>query len=212
MNKDLLKAGIYAIINKRLRMVYVGETQDCFLVRWIEHLKRMPSHIGNYDRMMLYLAEDTTYLVLKELNPEINTKREFYELEEQALEFYKERNWNVLSTSTHNEDIDYLIKTYTIAAKTKRYQLAVSHMVATIGTRDDQRVAVSRLYATLYKKINQEFNTNVYQRAKRGVIKTLTTAELQFIMLDLFPRYKAKRIDNIRNQYKQTLRQMDLFS
>jgi len=85
-------------------------------------------------------------------------------------------------------------------------------MIATIGTREDQRVAVSRLYATLYKKINQEFNTNVYQRAKSGVIKTLTTAELQFIILDLFPRYKAKRIDNIRNQYKQTLRQMDLFS
>ena len=212
MNNDLLKAGIYAIINKRLKLVYVGETQDCFLVRWIEHLKRIPSHMGNYDKMMLYLAGDTTYLVLKELDPEINSKREFYELEEQALEFYKERNWIVLSTSTHNEDIDDLIKTYTVAAKTKRYQLAVSHMIATIGTREDQRVAVSRLYATLYKKINQEFNTNVYQRAKRGVMKTLTAVELQFIMLDLYPRYKVKRIDNMRNQYKETLQQMNLFS
>ncbi|MED4285119.1 hypothetical protein P4679_24675 [Priestia megaterium] len=212
MNKDLLKAGIYAIINKRLRIVYVGETQDCFLVRWIEHLKRIPSHMGNYDKMMLYLAEDTTYIVLKELDPEINNKREFYELEDQALEFYKERNWNVLSTSTHNENINYLIKTYTIAAKTKRYQLAVSHMIATIGTREDQRVAVSKLYTSLYKKINQEFNTNVYGRAKRGVMKTLTTAELQFIMLDLYSRYKVKRLDKIRKQYKQTLKQMDLFS
>ena len=31
-DNKLLKAGIYAIINKQLNTVYVGETQDSFLV------------------------------------------------------------------------------------------------------------------------------------------------------------------------------------
>ncbi|WP_144422561.1 GIY-YIG nuclease family protein [Lysinibacillus sp. A1] len=37
MEHKLLNRGIYAIINKQLNMVYVGETQRNFLIRWVEH-------------------------------------------------------------------------------------------------------------------------------------------------------------------------------
>lgn len=212
MENELLKSGIYAIINKRLKMVYVGETQDCFLIRWVEHLKRMPDYMDNNARMKLYLAVDTQYLMLKEIDPNINDIKEYYKFEKQAQEFYKEKKWIVLSTSTYKEETEYTTRDARMDAKAKRYKGAVSHIVNTIGTRDDQAIAVSKLYNSLYKKVNKKFNTDVYARAKKGILNTLTVAELQFILLDLFPRYKVKRISIMLKKYRQTDREMDLFS
>lgn len=209
MSKELLKAGIYAIINKRLRMVYIGVTQDCFLIRWIEHLKRMPIYIYNNDRIRLYLAEDTKYIVLKEIDPATNDKKKFYELENEAQNFYKESDWIVLSTSTYKKDTVYASWDATVEAKKKRYRHAISHMVSTISLEDK---AASKLYAALYKKVDKEFDANVCPSSKQGNIEDLTTAQLRFIMLNLYPRYKLKSIDKMRKQYIQADIQLDLFT
>ncbi|QJX80279.1 hypothetical protein [Priestia megaterium] len=210
MGKELLEAGIYAIINKRLRMVYIGITQDCFLIRWIEHLKRMPMYLYNNDRTKLYLAEDTQYIVLKEINPAVSDKKVFYELENTAQEFYKERGWIVLSTSTYNKNADYSPWNSTIEAKKKRYRRAINHMVATIGEEVNQSKVAARLYAAHYNEINQTFAT--YTNPKQAVTEELRVTELQFIMLDLYSRYKEKTIDKMRKYYIQTDRQLDLFT
>ncbi|MGF9891237.1 hypothetical protein ABEX78_21490 [Priestia megaterium] len=210
MRKELLKAGIYAIINKRLRMVYIGITQDCFLIRWIEHLKRMPTYLYNNDRTNLYLAEDTQYIVLREINPAVSDKKVFYELENKAQEFYKERGWIVLSTSTYNKNADYSPWNSTIEAKKKRYRRAINHMVATIGKEVDQSEVLARLYAAHYNEINQTFDT--YINPKQAITEELRVTELQFIMLDLYSRYKEKTIDKMRKYYIQTDRQLDLFT
>ena len=39
MEHEKLKAGIYAIINKKLNTFYIGEAEVCFLIRWIVGLR-----------------------------------------------------------------------------------------------------------------------------------------------------------------------------
>lgn len=212
MRKKLLEAGIYAIINKRLRMVYIGITQDCFLIRWIEHLKRMPMYLYNNDRTRLYLAEDTQYIVLKEINPAVSDKKVFYELENKAQEFYKEKGWIVLSTSTYNKNADYSPWNSTIEAKKKRYRRAINHMVATIGKEVNQSKVIARLYTAHHNEINITFDTCMSTNPKQTITEELRVTELQFIMLDLYSRYKVKSIDKMRKHYIQTDRQLDLFT
>ncbi|NGY88623.1 GIY-YIG nuclease family protein [Bacillus megaterium] len=212
MGKELLKAGIYAIINKRLKMVYIGITQDCFLVRWIEHLKRMPMYLHNNDRTRLYLAKDTQYIVLKEIDVAISDKKMFYELEIKAQEFYKERGWIVLSTSTYNKATEYSPWNFTIEAKKKRYRRAISHMVATIGKEINQSEVVARLYTAHHNEVNRSFDTYMCNKPRQTPIEELGATELQLIMLDLYPRYKVKSTNKMREQYIQTDRQLDLFT
>jgi len=152
--------------------------------------------------MMLYLAEDTKYIVLKELDPDEYNKKEFYELEVKAQKFYKEKGWIVVSASTYKEDTYYSNWISTINAKEERYIRAVNHMIATIGNSGSKE-DISRLYNSLYRKINQKFNTNVYQRTKRGILKGLTAAELRFMLLSLYPLYKVKRIKEMSTQPRQ---------
>lgn len=68
-----LKCGIYAVINKKLNAVYIGQTQICFLIRWIEHLSRIEMYSDDFLRLKLYLDEHTQFLVLKILDIENGT-------------------------------------------------------------------------------------------------------------------------------------------
>ncbi|MEH7356832.1 GIY-YIG nuclease family protein [Neobacillus drentensis] len=100
MAEQLLKAGIYAIINKTLNIVYVGETEENFIVRWIEHILRIPLFFDNEDRTLLYLHKDTKFIVLKELDPQLHNRKTFYHYEFEASKFYKEKGWIVISNHT----------------------------------------------------------------------------------------------------------------
>ncbi|WP_456363503.1 hypothetical protein [Priestia aryabhattai] len=202
MINPILRSGVYAIINKRLNLVYVGITEDCFLIRWIEHLRRIPNYISDNDRTTLYLAEDTKYIVLKELDPNEYSKKEFYELEVKAQTFYKQKGWIVVSTSTFREDTNYSDWTSTKKSKNERYMQAISHMITTIGKSENQK-DISTIYNSLYKEINQEFNTNVYNRSKKAILQELTAAELLYILLSLYPLYKVERLKYMRTQPRQ---------
>ncbi|MEZ2369600.1 hypothetical protein [Bacillus sp. RCC_6_1] len=209
-DKNSFQPGIYAIINKKMKMVYVGETEEAFLIRWIEHISRIPSFFENADRTILYLDQDTKYIILKELNKNKFTTKDFYRFEHEAMEFYKSKGWNVTSKSHFKEsmkDNNYLKKDneYT------RYKRAIKHMIKSLGLINTKNNNVGLLYSKLYEKINKHFETDVYKRSKGGVLNNLTKEELQFIILDLYPRFREKMLALYRVEYAKQEIQLNLF-
>ncbi|YCA46527.1 hypothetical protein M1E11_26210 (plasmid) [Bacillus sp. JZ8] len=210
MENNLLSAGIYAIINKKLNTVYVGETQDSFLIRWIEHSFRILEFYSDQERMALYLDKDTRYIVLKELNPEQYTTKEFYKFEYEAMKFYKGKKWYVVSKHSYKENSR--VKGYKLKNDNyERYKRAIKRMVKTLGLVNTKSNNIGFLYSQLYKKVNKHFETDVYKRPGKNVFETLTREELEFIMLDLYPRYYEKVLSIYRIEYQKQDTQLNLF-
>ncbi|MFC9601650.1 hypothetical protein ACFTQL_28310 [Peribacillus butanolivorans] len=210
MGHRLLKAGIYAIINKKLNIVYVGETQDSFLIRWIEHTSRI-LHFSDYkDRIVLYLDKDTKYIILKELDRALTTK-EFYKFEYEAIKFYKEKGWCVVSRHHYSEEMKEYERFKKDSTNFFRYKKAIHHMIKVLGWINTRNNNVPLLYSKLYKKINKHFETDVYKRDGKNVLESLTKEELEFIMLDLYPRYNQKILAIYREEYAKQDIQLSLF-
>lgn len=206
----LLKAGVYAIINKKLNIVYVGETEVCFLIRWIEHVSRTSKFLDERDRALLCLDKQTEYIILKELNPTQVSRKEFHRYEEEATRFYQNKGWVVVSKPNYSpvmKEVTYENSEGTVG----RYKKAVRHMIKIIGLKNTKENNVGRLYAALYKKLNRNFDTDVWERAETNIIDTLTKEELEFILMDLFPRYREKKLSLDREKYRQMERQLSLF-
>ena len=210
MEDLLLKAGVYAIINKRLNTVYVGETEACFLIRWIEHVSRVSKFLDERDKALLYLDKHTEYIVLKELDPIQVSRKEFYRYEEEATLFYKNKRWVVISKANYSPLMHEVIYQDTEGI-IKRYKKAIKHMIKILGLKNTKENNVGRLYTALYKKLNRHFDTDVWERAETNIIDTLTKEELEFILLDLFPRYREKKLNLDREEYKKMDRQLSLF-
>lgn len=209
MENELLEAGIYAIINKKLRIVYVGETEGSFLIRWIEHTRNIPHFIDNEDRMKLYLDKHTKYIILKKLdNAKYNTN-EFYKWEHDAIQFYKEKGWKVVSRSSYspNRKEHERLKDETFS----RYKKAINHMIRALGLINTKNNNAPFLYSKLYTKIDKHFETDVRSRGGKNVMETLRKEELEFIMLDLFPRYQQKMLALYRIEFEDQDKQLSLF-
>lgn len=206
----LLNVGIYAIINKKLNTVYVGETQDSFLIRWIEHSSRILHFSDFRDRIALYLDKDTKYIILKELDRELTTK-EFYKFEYEAIKFYKEKGWFVVSRNNYSEEMKEYERFKKDSTNFFRYKKAINHMIKVLGLINTKNNNVPLLYHKLYKKINKHFETDVFKRDGKNVLETLTKEELEFIMLDLYPRYNQKNLAICREEYEKQDIQLNLF-
>lgn len=207
----LLNAGIYAIINKKLNTVYVGETQDSFLIRWIEHTSRILQFSDHQDRFALYLDKDTKYIILKELDPKEYTTKEFYKFEHQAIEFYKQKGWIVVSKDNYSAEMKAHERPNQDPKDHSRYKRAIQHMIKVLGLINTKNNNVPFLYSKLYKKINKHFETNVYKRDGKNVLENLTKEELEFVMLDLYPRYNQKILAIYRDEYEKSDTQLRLF-
>ncbi|MGF4041178.1 hypothetical protein [Bacillus subtilis] len=209
-DNKLLRAGIYAIINKKLNTVYVGETQDSFLIRWIEHTSRILHFLDFRDRIALYLDKDTKYIILKELDRKLPTK-EFYKFEYEAMKFYKEKGWCVVSRQNYSEETKDYERFKKDSTNFFRYKKAIKHMIKVLGLINTKNNNISLLYRNLYEKINKHFETDVYKRDGENVLESLTKEELEFIMLDLYPRYEQKILAIYREEYKKQDIQLSLF-
>jgi len=194
---ELLGCGIYVIINKKIKTVYVGQTHKNFLSRWLEHLKRVEKYAGDLHRLQLYLDENTQYLVVKKLDKKDGVLQ-FFDFENQAMDFYEKRGWLVVSDkSQRNVEGEVLIE-----GDTKRYREIVKHMIQFLGAVDVKENYVGRLYNKVYKKIDKEFSTDVRERSGgKNIIESLTAEELESVMLELYPRYEAKRLSVLRKKY-----------
>lgn len=193
---ELLECGIYVIINKKLKMVYVGQTQKNFLVRWIEHLQRIEEQTDDLHKMQLYLDEHTQFLVIKKI--EKTNVLDFYKFESEAMDFYQEKGWLVLSSKTNRTKIGEKAN----SSSNKRERKLLRYVAVFLGTANVKENYVGRLLAGMYQKIDKEFSTNVKERAKgKGVIDVLTEAEINYALLDFYPRYKAKKIAELKKIY-----------
>lgn len=152
---EKLNAGIYAIINKKLRIVYVGQTQLAFVVRWIEHVLNIPEYTSKPNRMNLYLDKDTHYIVLKMLDPSTHSKKDFLIYEHQAMDFYKSKDWIVVSHDTYTNKADDTVSERDFLEVKSRYKRCIRKMVNELSD-SNKKYSRQFLYNGLYKKINKE--------------------------------------------------------
>jgi len=180
------------------------------LIRWIEHTSRILHFSDFRDRIALYLDKDTKYIVLKELDQELPTK-EFYKFEYEAIKFYKEKGWFVVSRHTYSEEMKDYKRFNQDSNNFFRYKKAIKHMIKILGLINTKNNNVPLLYSKLYKKINKHFETDVYKRDGKNTLDSLTKEELEFIMLDLYPRYNQKILAIYREKYEKQEIQLNLF-
>lgn len=211
MRHELLSKGIYAILNKNLKLVYVGQTQRNFLIRFTEHLMRIPEHVDNFERIKLFLHEDTKFLILKKLDEPEYIERDFLRLEQEAYEFYRKKNWGIVSTHHFNTYSEYRGKNSDVGRLHDRYKKAINHMSFIISTKNTNHENGSVILKNLYNQIEKKFQTDVNNRGGSSILSTLTQNELEFMLLELYPRFFNKKLAVLRKDLKITERQISLF-
>ncbi|MEK5488875.1 GIY-YIG nuclease family protein [Lysinibacillus sp. FSL M8-0355] len=202
MEHELLNRGIYAIINKQLNMVYVGETQRNFLIRWVEHLMSITKYEDQPKRIHLYLNQATKFIVLKKMDSDEHSTKDFYKFEYDAQNFYIQKGWDVLSSVRYNPNRSYSDCELTSEKLLGRYRKAVKHMAYILSTVNTKHKNGSFILSNLYKKVEKHFEADFQSREGKNTLHKLNLEELEFIMFELYPRYYHKRLDTLRNEYK----------
>jgi len=156
MEHELLNRGIYAIINKQLNMD-VGETQRNFLIRWIEHLMSINKYEDEPKRIHLYLNQATKFIVLKKMDSDEYSTKDFYKLEYDAQNFYIQKGWDVLSSVSYNPNRSYSDLELTSEKLLERYRKAVKHMAYILSTVNTKHKNGSFILSNLYKKVEKLF-------------------------------------------------------
>lgn len=203
MEHDLLNKGIYAIINKQLNMVYVGETQRNFLIRWIEHLIRITKYEDDPKRIHLYLNQSTKFIVLKKMDNNDYSTKDFYRYEYDAQNFYINRGWDVLSAVSYNPNSKYNDRDLSPEKLFERYRKAIKHMVHILSAVNTKYKNGSVILSNLYRKVEKNFEADFQNREGKNTLHKLNLEELEFIMFELYPRYYHKRLDTLRKEYKK---------
>ncbi|MFT4416048.1 GIY-YIG nuclease family protein [Fredinandcohnia humi] len=211
MSHKLLDRGIYAIINKRLNLVYVGETQRNFLIRWIEHLNNIYNHFDNQERTMLFLNEQTKFIVLKIMNETTYLKHDFFRYEQKAYEFYKRKGWGIVSKHNYNQEGKYSEFVNGDEKLIERYKKAINQMSIVLATKNTQHTNGSVILKKLYKQVERKFGTNVDKIKGESVLSRLNKDELEFMLLELYPRFYHKILDLSRTEYNKRDCQMSFF-
>ncbi|QPA53072.1 GIY-YIG nuclease family protein [Lysinibacillus sphaericus] len=202
MEHELLSRGIYAILNKELNMVYVGETQRSFLIRWVEHLMSITKYEDEPKRIHLYLNQATKFIVLKRMDSEEYSTKEFYKFEYDAQNFYIQKGWDVLSSVSYNPNRNYIDLELTSEKLLERYRNALKHMAYILSTVNTKHKNGSFILSNLYKKVEKHFKANFQSREGKNTLHKLNLEELEFIIFELYPRYYHKRLDTLRTKYK----------
>lgn len=212
MEHKLLSRGIYAIINKQLNMVYVGQTQGNFLIRWVEHLRAIPRYQDEPKRIHLYLNKATKFIMLKEMNDEGYSQKDFLRFEHSAQEFYIKKGWDVLSSVSFNPNRNYSKRDAPSESPLKRYRKAINHMTYILSTVNTKHNNASLILSNLYKRIEKHFQTDFQSREGKNTLNKLNLEELEFIMLEIYPRYYHKRLDILRTEFKHIELPITLFN
>ena len=75
-------------------------------------------------------------------------------------------------------------------------------MTYILGAVNTKHKNGSFLLNDLYKKIEKHFSVDIRSREGKNTLQKLYPEELEFIMLELYPRYYHKRLDTLRTHYK----------
>lgn len=211
MAHELLSRGIYAIINKNLNTVYVGKTERNFLIRWIEHLMRISNYTDHPKRIHLYLNKGTKFIILKKMDSLEYCSEDFYRFEYEARNFYLSKEWEVLSSHTNNPKTKYEPQDFS-PNLIERYRKAVKNMSYVLAAVNTKHSNGSYILSGMYKKVDKQFKTDVKNREGKNSLHKLTKDELEFVMLELYPRYYHKSLDLLRKELSHIKVQDDLFT
>lgn len=212
MEHELLGKGIYAIINKDLNLVYVGQTVRNFLIRWIEHIMKISQYEDNPKKIHLYLNRKTIFIILKKMDDPEYIREDFFRLEMEAMEFYKRKGWDVLSSHNYNPAHEYGGDIIFSSELMERYKKAIKTMAYVLATVNTKHTNASYILAGLYKKVGKEFDVDFKKRTGKSTINKLEKKELEYIMLDLYPRFYHKELEILRGKYKHIKLEEDLFN
>lgn len=75
-------------------------------------------------------------------------------------------------------------------------------MAYVLSILNTKNINSSFLLSNLYKKAEKHFEVDFTSREGKNTIHKLNHEELEFIMLDLYPRYYHKRLDTLRTENK----------
>lgn len=79
----------------------------------------------------------------------------------EAMNFYKSRGWNVVSNPTYSTKMK-LKRINDEDWSPDRYQRKLKSMICYLGLVNTKGNNISWHYHGLYKKVNKQFNTNVF--------------------------------------------------
>lgn len=186
--EPLLQKGIYAVINPTLQSVYIGHTEANFLIRFLEHLIAIERYTNHFLLAQLLLHDDTQFQIVQPLNA--SATAHFLREQKRITSYYNQRGWFVFKDS----------KTPYMAAKD-----ILKHVITFLSTINVKRAYSKRLYSQVYRRINHHFQTDLKARAlarSSSILHTLTSKEISYALLDLYPRYRAKRLHFLRHSLK----------
>lgn len=194
---ELFSTGVYAFINEKLKLVYVGETSRGFLIRWIEHLD-FENTWKNINKVKLLLDNDTEFKILKKINYNEGT---FYFIgaERYYSEEYKKRGYTVINLYSNKI---YPIKCYGLEYKEEScsddildsYKRCFKKIVIALAKKNN--INISDVYMWSYNSISKQFGNSFYERQGKRIIDKLNLEELRYIVLKLYPKYKEFIIDS----------------
>ena len=172
---------------------------------------RIPDYADDPKRIHLYLNQATKFIILKKMDSTEYDRKDFYRVEYEAHDFYIKKEWEVLSSHNYNPTSEYK-QVDTFDNLIERYRKAVNHMTYMLATINTKHTNSSYILNSMYKKVDKYFNTDLQSREGKNSLHKLTREELEYIMLELYPRFYHKRLDTLRDEYKHIKLPDNLFN
>ena len=120
--------------------------------------------------------------------------------EYKAYQFYKNKGWGIVSTHQFNADKEYHKREIEQDKINERYRRSITHMSHVLATRNTDHTNSSILLKNLYNQVDKTFSTKVRERGGKSIISTLTQKEMEFMMLELYPRFFEKSLGLLRKE------------
>ena len=191
MNKDLLGSVVYAILNEKLKMIYIGETTRSFIVRFVEHLSSSKTWC-NEKKTILMLDDSTEFRILNQLDYR-GSAGTYVALETHYCELYKREGYDVINRYNtpkklprrrRNIKKPVIVNNESLNAYRRCFKIMV------LALADKNNITTREVYTWCYKDISKKFNIYIQNREGNTMIEKLQPEELEYIVLRLFNRYK----------------------
>ena len=182
----LLSKGVYIIVNKKLKIAYIGMTTKSFLIRLIQHLYSDKTW-NNEQRVKLILDDSTEFKILKHIEYRGSCSLYLW-IEKYYTNKYREQGYEVLNTvnkcltpfevlvKRYNES-DIVFNEEKLRNDYKKCFIKMSYALA-----KKNNINVSEIYKWSYKDISKKFNSNVYNREGKTIVDKLELKELESII------------------------------
>lgn len=206
MNIDVLGIGVYGIINKDKKIIYIGQTGQSFLLRWMQHLSSRKTWISK-NKVELLISEGTEFVILRKFKV-TNGNFTMLGCEKYFSEKYKEKGYKVINSyGTDRPSIRGQHKKTKGRERTleenndlkNSYMKSFNEIVYALAEKNN--ISSKDVYIWCYKTITKKFNSNFANREGFKLYEKLTLEELEYIVFILFNKYKDYIINSYKNYF-----------